>query len=104
MIGKLRERVDLIAVQFDRNSVGDQVPCDRVEASVWAEIVQTAAGETNRANQVYPTTATRFRIRKRPGLSATKKLRHKAKVYEIIGTEDAGSHDGKIVLVAQCSN
>lgn len=103
MIGKLTERIDLVAVSFDSNSVGDQVPSDQVEASVWAEIVETVASETVRGNQVFPILTTKFRIRRRPGLTATKKLRHRSRVYELVGVQDTGSHDDFVVLVAQCS-
>lgn len=104
MIGKLRERIDLIAVAFDRNTVGDKVPGEMVEASVWAEIVETQTADVVQGNQTRNVTTTKFRIRRRPGLSGIKKLRWKSQAYNVVGILDAGSHDDTLTLVAKCSS
>ena len=106
-IGQSDRRITVERYTTSTNDYGERVQTWATLLTVWAELMKTGEGMTERitTDQDMPVQRLRFKIRSSSdsrGIKADDRVLYNSKYYNIQGIEEIGRHD-QLVLLCQIS-
>ena len=106
-IGKSDRRITVERYTTSTNAYGERVQTWGTLLTVWAELMKTGEGMTERisTNQDMPIQRVRFKVRSSSdsqGIKADDRVLYNSKYYNIQGIEEIGRND-QLVLLCQIS-
>lgn len=106
-IGQSDRRITIQRYTTTTNDYGERVQTWGTLLTVWAELMKTGEGMTERitTNQDMPVQRVRFKIRSSSdsrGIKADDRVKYGSNVYNIQGIEEIGRND-QLVLLCQIS-